>query len=123
MKIHNFKELQVWQKSIDLAVFAYELTAKFPKEEKFGLVSQIQRSAVSVPLNIAEGCGRVSSKELQHFLSVSMGSSFEMETQMILANRFGYISEQELTVFSNSSTPIQKMLFGFYNKLDKENNK
>ena len=74
MKIHNFKELQVWQKAMDLAVFTYQLTSYFPKEENYGLISQIQRCAVSVPSNIAEGSGRVSKKEFQHFISIAMGS-------------------------------------------------
>src|SRR5882757_3244406 len=99
MRIHNFKELLVWQKSMDLAVFAYQLTSFFPKEEKFGLISQIQRCAVSIPSNIAEGSGRVSKKEFQHFVSISMGSSFELETQVILAFRFNYITEEQLKVF------------------------
>jgi four helix bundle protein len=83
MNIHNFKELQVWQKAMDLAVFAYQLTGFFPKEEKFGLIYQIQRCAVSIHSNIAEGSGRVSNKEFQHFISIAMGSSFELETQVL----------------------------------------
>jgi four helix bundle protein len=119
MKIHNFKELLVWQKSMDLAVFTYTLTGFFPKEEKYGLISQIQRCAVSIPSNIAEGSGRVSSKEFQHFLSISMGSSFELETQITLAFRFNYISEIQLTEFEILVKPVQKMLFGLYNSLEK----
>lgn len=118
MQIHNFKELLVWQKSIELVVFTYSLTANFPSEEKFGLRSQIQRCAVSIPSNIAEGSGRVSSKEFQHFLSVSMGSSFELETQMILADKFNYIKKQELDEFNIMILPIQKMLFGLYKSLN-----
>ncbi len=119
MKIHNFKELNVWKKAVDITVQAYRLTASFPKEEKYGLISQIQRAAVSIPSNIAEGCGRVSDKELQHFVSISMGSSYELETQMILAFRFGYISEELLKEFELALLPVQKMLYGFYNSLEK----
>jgi four helix bundle protein len=119
MKIHNFKELQVWQKAMDLAVFTYQLTGLFPKEEKYGLISQIQRCAISVPSNIAEGSGRVSKKEFQHFISVAMGSSFELETQIILAFRFNYIKEDQLNDFSNLIGPVQKMSFGLYNSLEK----
>ncbi len=118
MKIHNFKELVVWQKAMDLAVFAYQLTGYFPKEEKYGLISQIQRCAVSVPSNVAEGSGRVSKKEFQHFISIAMGSCFELETQLILAFRFNYINEQQINDFSNSVSPVQKMLFGLYNSLN-----
>ncbi len=117
MKIHNFKELQVWQKGMDLAVFAYQLTGYFPKEEKYGLISQIQRCAVSIPSNIAEGSGRVSNKEFQHFISIAMGSSFELETQVILAFRFKYINEQQMTAFEEMVRPDQKMSFGLYNSL------
>lgn len=78
--MHNFKELNVWKKSIDLAEYCYMLTSSFPKEEKYGLTSQMQRSAVSIPSNIAEGCGRVSEKELMHFISISMGSCYELDT-------------------------------------------
>ena len=70
MKIHNFKELLVWQKAMDLVVFAYQLTSFFPKKEKYGLISQIQHCAVSIPSNIAEGSGRVSDKEFQHYNSL-----------------------------------------------------
>jgi four helix bundle protein len=120
MKTHNFKELLVWQKSMDLAVFAYQLTGFFPKEEKFGLISQIQRCAVSIPSNIAEGCGRVSKKEFQHFISIAMGSAFELETQTILAFRFKYIDETQLKSFEELVRPVQKMAFGLYDSLEKQ---
>ena len=117
MKIHNFRELQVWQKAMDLVVLVYQLTAHFPKEEKYGLISQIQRCAVSVPSNLAEGSGRVSDKEFQHFISIAMGSAFELETQMILAFRFKYINETQMAVFESMVKPVQKMCFGLYNSL------
>ncbi|MEI9956964.1 MAG: four helix bundle protein [Ferruginibacter sp.] len=108
----------VWQKAMDLAVNAYLLTGFFPKEEKFGLISQIQRCAVSIPSNIAEGSGRVSTKEFQHFISIAMGSSFELETQVILAFRFKYITEEQLKAFEELVKPVQKMSFGLYNSLE-----
>ena len=103
--LRNFK---VWQQAMEVTVKAYVLTSSFPKEEKFGLKSQIQRSAVSIPSNIAEGCGRVSGKELQHFVSISMGSSYELETQVTLAYRFNYISEEQLRDFELLLIPVQK---------------
>ena len=118
MKIHNFRELQVWQKSMELVVLIYQLTAQFPKEEKYGLTSQIQRCAVSIPSNLAEGSGRVSDKEFQHFISIAMGSAFELETQMILAFRFKYITESQFAVFEALVKPVQKMCFGLYNSLE-----
>lgn len=103
---------------MDLAVFAYQLTGYLPKEEKYGLISQIQRCGVSIPSNIAEGSGRVSKKEFQHFISIAMGSSFELKTQLILAFRFNYIDELQVNDFSNSVSPVQNMLFGLYNSLN-----
>jgi four helix bundle protein len=119
MKIHNFKELQVWQKAMDLVVFVYTLTAYFPKEEKYGLISQIQRCAVSIPSNLAEGSGSVSDKEFQHFISISMGSAFELETQVVLAFRFKYINQEQMAAFEAMLRPVQKMAFGLYNSLEK----
>lgn len=79
--MHNYKELNIWKKSLNLAVDVYVLTQKFPAEEKFGLISQLRRCAVSVPSNIAEGAGRKSNKEFSQFLSISYGSLCEMDTQ------------------------------------------
>ena len=109
----------MWQKAMELAVFTYKLSNFFPKEEKYGLVSQIQRCVVSIPSNIAEGSGRVSTKEFQHFISISMGSSFELETQVIMAQRLNYISDEQLLEFDNFVKPVQKMIFGLYNSLEK----
>ena len=83
--MHNFKDLRVWQKSIQLTTDIYKLLASFPTDEKFGLISQLKRSAVSVPSNIAEGAGRNSNKEFNHFLSISLGSLFELKTQLIIS--------------------------------------
>lgn len=118
MKIHNFKELLVWQKALELCVYSYKMTAYFPKEEKFGLTSQIQRCAVSIASNIAEGSGRVSDKEFKHFISLAMGSSFELETQVTIASKLNYLSEQQLSDFNEFLKPVQKMAFGLYNKLE-----
>lgn len=118
MKVHNFRELIVWQKAIDLVVSAYKITSLFPTAEKFGLTSQIQRSAISIPSNIAEGCGRVTAKDFQHFLSIAMGSSFEIETQIILASKLGYIPIEQLKLFEEAVGPIQRMLNGLYESLN-----
>lgn len=106
MKIRNFKELQVWQKAMELVVFTYQLTACFPKEEKYGLISQLQRAAISIPSNIAEGSGRLSDKDFQRFISIAMGYSFELETQMLLAFRFNYISAEQLKDFEERAKPV-----------------
>lgn len=96
--MHNFRDLQVWKMSMEISKIIFQLTREFPSEEKYTLTSQMIRSAISVPSNIAEGCGRNSNKELNQFLSISLGSSFELETQLILAFDFGYL---EGSVFDN----------------------
>jgi four helix bundle protein len=118
MKVHNFRELIVWQKAMDLAVQSYLLTGFFPKEEKYGLITQIQRSAISIASNIAEGCGRITPKDFQHFLSIAMGSSFELETQVILSFRIGYITEIQLNEFEIAVGPVHRMLNGLYDSLN-----
>ena len=87
----NYKELEVWQKGMDLTVEVYQITRAFPPEEKFGLVSQIQRAARSIPANIAEGWGRGSTKEYIQFLRVARASLMDLETHLILASRLSYI--------------------------------
>lgn len=109
--MHNFKQLTVWQKSIDLTIKVYSVLSTFPTDEKYGLSSQIKRSAVSVPSNIGEGAGRKSSKEFKHFLSISLGSLFELETQIILAHRLHLIDEANMNQISFQITEIQKMIY------------
>lgn len=118
MKIHNIKELKVWQKAIELSVEVYKLTSLFPKDERFGLISQVQRAAVSIPSNIAEGCGRISDKELSRFIAIAMGSRYELETQMILACRFKYISEDRQPDCFALIAEVQKMLYGSHKSLN-----
>lgn len=88
----NFKNLNVWNKAVDLAVKVYETTALFPSEEKFGMTSQMRRSSVSIPSNIAEGTARNSSKAFTNCLDISLGESFELETQSIIARRVGLLN-------------------------------
>ncbi len=120
--MHNFKELKSWQKAIDFCLDIYKLTGSFPTEERFGLISQLRRAGVSVPSNIAEGSGRNSDKEFVHFLSIATGSSYELETQLIIAHRLGYIKEEEIQEATLKLSEIQKMVFAFSNRL-KTNNK
>jgi four helix bundle protein len=110
---HNFKNLKVWQKSVDLAVVVYELTKSFPAEEKFGITSQMRRSSVSIPSNISEGTARNSSKAFSNCLDISLGESFELETQAIIANRVGILSENQFSQITNEVTEVQKMIIGF----------
>ena len=107
--MNNFKELKVWQKSVDLAVKIYRSTGTFPREEIYGLTSQIRRSAVSIPSNIAEDAGRNSKKDFNNFLGISNGSSCELETQPIIANRVKFLSEPILMSLQEDIAEIQKM--------------
>ncbi|NCD69239.1 four helix bundle protein [Mucilaginibacter agri] len=115
--MHNFKELKVWKAGIDLSKAVFEITKDFPSSERFGLISQMTRAVVSIPSNIAEGCGRKSNKELYQFLSIATGSSFELETHVILAKEFNYITEEKLQQLSIQIIEIQKMLFGLQKSL------
>ena len=104
------QDLQVWQKGMDLAVEIYRLTKLLPKEETYGLVDQMRRAAVSIPSNIAEGNGRDSDIDFARFLSISQGSRSELETQLELCNRLGYLSEQQTERARNLSAEIGRML-------------
>ncbi len=111
--MHNFKELKVWQKTIDFCVEIYKYTATFPTEEKFGLISQLRRSAVSISSNIAEGSSRTSDKEFFHFLSISIGSAYENETQLIISNKLKYVNDINFEDLTQKITEIQRMLNAF----------
>ncbi len=113
VKKHNYKELKVWQQSKDLVISNYTLTNNFPKSEIFGLVSQIRRSAISIPSNIAEGCGRGTNPQLCQFLDIAYGSSSELETQIIIAYELNFIDKEKYTEITDSISTIQKMIFGF----------
>ena len=116
--MHNYKQLKIWDKSIDLVVDVYKATAEFPKEEKYGLTSQMRRSAVSIPSNIAEGAGRNSDKEFCHFLSNAHGSSFELETQVIVSERLELISKEISVDLCSKLNDLQKMNYNFQLKLN-----
>ena len=113
-KARTHKELDVWKQSMSLAKEAYELTKGFPKEEMYGLVSQIRRAAVSVPSNIAEGAARNSDKEFTQFLSVSLGSLAELETQILLSRELGFLKDNGI---DGSIERTRKMLLGLIRHL------
>ncbi|MEO6524821.1 MAG: four helix bundle protein [Mucilaginibacter sp.] len=116
--MHNFKELKVWKSGIELSKSIFTLTKTFPADERFGLISQMNRAVVSIPSNIAEGCGRKSSKELHQFLNITLGSAFELETQLIIAKEFEYINNEILNTTCNLVTEIQKMIYGLQKSLN-----
>ena len=110
MAVKNFKELVVWQKSMELTLIIYHLVKHFPKEEMYALTSQICRAAVSIPSNIAEGQGRQSKAEFLNFLSIANGSLAEVETQLLIAIKLGYIQEADAQYAQDLIIQIGKML-------------
>ena len=119
--MHNYKKLQIWQDSMNLAQDVYEITEKLPKMETYGLISQMTRSAVSAPSNIAEGAARTD-KDFAHFLSIAIGSLFELSTQIILSERVGYISDSQSISLQEKADKLQKMITGFKRHLEEDGN-
>lgn len=115
--IKSYRDLEVWQKAMDLAVDCYKLTEKFPTDEKYGLCSQLQRAAASIPANIAEGHSRHHTKEFLQFVSVAKGSLAELETHLILANRLAYIEGNGLEVMLEKTSTLGRMLNGLQRSL------
>jgi four helix bundle protein len=111
--MHNFKNLKIWQKSRLLVKEVFITMKNFPVEEKYVLVSQILRSAYSIPSNIAEGSGRPSDKEFIRFLDIALSSAFELETQLILATDINYLSVDELKEIQTLLHQVQKMIYSF----------
>ena len=118
--MNNLKELKIWDKAIDLAVEVYKATSQFPSEEKFGLISQSRRAAVSISSNIAEGAGRTSSKEFNYFLGIANGSSYELQTQLVIANKLELLSDVSLKILLLQIDELQKMNYGFQQMLVKK---
>lgn len=116
--MHNYKNLIVWEKSVTLSVYVYEVVAKFPEYEKFALASQMRRSSVSVPSNIAEGSKRGTKKDFKNFLCIASGSGAELETQIHIANRLGYIQENDYDRLCGELDEIMKMIGGLVKKLE-----
>ncbi len=109
MEKHNFKELLVWQKAIDLCVKIYRETESFPRSEQYGLTNQIRRSAVSIPSNIAEGAGRRTNPQFVNFLNISNGSSTELETQLIIGNKLEFLGNDPYDGLITDINEIQRM--------------
>ena len=118
---HRFRDLKIWQKAMLIAKLTYQCCAEFPSDERFGLTAQVRRSAISIPSNIAEGAGRGSAKDFSQFLSIATGSAYELETQLLLAVEFGYLSEMNLQKVLIELVELQKMLYGFQKSLQPEN--
>ena len=115
--IQTYRDLIVWQKSMKLVTSVYELTKQFPATELYGLASQIQRAAVSIPSNIAEGYGRKSNQDFARFLQIAKGSLFELQTQLEIANNLNYLNQDQLSSFSQFTLEIEKMLGSLISKI------
>jgi four helix bundle protein len=115
--MRDFRELKVWEKSHQLTLAIYKATAKFPREELYGLTSQIRRSCSSIPANIAEGCGRGSEAELARFLQVAFGSASELEYHLLLAHDLSLLNGSDYDKLSGEVTEVKRMLTSFIQKL------
>ena len=113
----DFRQLKVWDKAHQLTLAVYKATKRFPKEETYGLVSQMRRSSASIATNIAEGCGRNSDADFCRFLVVALGSGSELEYQLLLCHDLGYLDEEEYEALLSQLTEVKKMLNGFIHKL------
>jgi len=120
MGMHNYRELRIWQRSMDFVVKIYEVSTGFPKEERYGLTSQIRSCVVSVPSNISEGAGRGTNRQFKRFLEISMGSINEAQTQIELAYRVNYLSKEIYELLIDEALQIYKMILAFYNSLKDE---
>ena len=117
MKRHNFKELLIWQRAMDIVDDVYEATRDYPKEELFGMSLQKRKSAVSIPSNIAEGCGRGTDPQLGHFLDIAQGSAFELETQLYIAIRQHLADTVILEAIVVKVRELQQMIDGFRDRI------
>lgn len=111
-KSRSYKDLEVWKLAVDFVKKVYQVTAKFPAAEIYGLTNQIRKAAISIPSNIAEGQGRISSREFRQYLSIALGSLAEIETQLIIAKEINYLSSEELNPLLSILDRIRKMTKG-----------
>jgi len=114
--MHRFKELIAWQKSRALVKVIYNYTASFPKEEIYGITSQIRRASVSIPTNISEGCGRRTNAQFLNFLDYALGSSIEVENLLILSNDLNFINEENYKLLEAQCLEIQRLIYSLISK-------
>jgi four helix bundle protein len=117
--MNRFKNLNIWKRAVVLATEVYKITQRFPDEEKYGLISQLRRCVVSISSNIAEGAGRNTDKDFKRFLSIAYGSSYELETQIIIATNLEFIDELKSEKLSGEINELQKMIYSFSVKIGK----
>jgi four helix bundle protein len=119
VKIKSYKDLIAWQMGMQLVEEVYTITRGFPKEELYGLIQQLRRAAVSIPSNIAEGHSRIGSREFVHRLSIAHGSLAEVETQIEIARRLGYITPEEVAAIGDIAAEVGRIINGLINSLEK----
>ena len=119
----SFRDLKVWEKSHELALAAYDATANFPRQEMFGLVSQIRRCASSIPANIAEGCGRRGNGEFHRFLQIAMGSASELEYHLLLSRDLKFLDAELYASLNSRVEEVKRMLSSLIRKVDEERSK
>lgn len=116
--VRSYRDLLVWQKSMDFVTAIYDVTRRFPKEEMYGLTQQVRRAAISVPSNIAEGSSRRSTQEFLRFINIATGSLAEVETQILLAEKLSYLTNNDSAVLLHQADEISRMLQGLYHSLE-----
>lgn len=115
--MHKYKDLKIWVKSMNLVTEIYKATSQFPHQERFGIITQINRAAISIPSNIAEGAGRNSNAQFLQFISIAHASSYELETQLILSEALGYLTKEKLSELLINIEELQKMSFSLQKSL------
>ena len=113
----DFKTLHFWKRAYNLSLRIYEETKTFPKEERYGLTSQIRRAAISIPINISEGAGRNSNKEFANFLQIAIGSACEVECELLLSKDFGYLNETTYSTLTQELVEIRKIIYAYRDNL------
>jgi len=114
------EKLDVWRRAVDFVVAVYKMTESFPRDERFGLISQIRRAAVSIPANIAEGAARRSSKEFKYFLSNAQGSVSELATELLIAQKLGYLNQKTFETGNDELTSIGRMILGLSRSVSRD---
>jgi len=117
--MHQFEKLKIWQKAMDIVENVYKVCSELPSDEKFNLISQIKRCAVSIPSNIAEGSGRNSNNEFAHFLGIANGSTYELITQLMISKRLKLITEEKISTIINELVEVSNMNFALQRSLKK----
>lgn len=115
--MRNFRNYEVWNAGVEFSTHVYELTENFPKKELYALCDQLQRASVSIPSNIAEGCSRRSQNEFAHYLEISLGSAYEIETQMEIARKLKYVTEEQYDAIIQEVQSIEKRLTNLINSV------